>query len=219
MQMSPEQKRIVQALLAGNQPPTAQPPVMMGGGGQAQVMGQEAGDYLGGGDIAGSAEALGKAAGSAGPAGDALRTKQALMALMESIDDYERQYEQGGGGAFLDQNQRALLNQRRGQIQMIMKDIYGMGAPQAAEFEMLDRTIGVNPTGFWPNVLDATGISDLDKRFYAGNEALRDSMTDIAAPKLREYGLSADEIAKIRRGAYSDDMSEDEFRQWLEAQQ
>lgn len=182
--------------------------------GQGTRVAQNGEGYLGGSDIGGIA----KAVDSAGVAGDAQKTKQALMSLMEALDDYERQYREGGGGAVFDQEQRDLLRQRRGVVQMIAKDVFGMGAPQAAEFEMLDRTLGVDPTGIVPNALDAVGFSDLDDRFYSGVDAARDMMTDIAAPKLREYGLSADEIAKIRRQPYSDDMTEEEFRAWLETQ-
>lgn len=223
MYRSDPQWQIVQALLAGQKPAPAmpQPILIQGGAGQDTVMGQAGGDYLTGSDVGGIA----KAVDSAGVAGDAQRAKFALMSVMEALDDYERQYREGGGGAVIDQAQRDLLNQRRGAVQMIAKDIFEMGAPQAGDIAMLDKVLGVDPTGIMPNALDAiddltggTIGSDLDNRFYAGVDATRDFMTDIAAPKLREYGMSAEEIAKIRRKPYSADMSDDEFEAWLESQ-
>lgn len=182
---------------------------------------QAGGDYLTGSDVGG----IPKAVDSAGVANDAQKAKFALMSVMEALDDYERQYREGGGGAVIDQAQRDLLNQRRGAVQMIAKDIFAMGAPQAGDIAMLNKVLGVDPVGIMPNALDAIddltgGVigSDLDRRFYAGVEATRDLMTDIAAPKLREYGLSAEEIAKIRRKPYSADMSDADFDEWLRAQ-
>ena len=221
--MTPQEQQIITALLGpGPQMPAPKPqarrPVSGFGADRSFAPGpgvkvaQNGDAYLSGPDVGGIA----KAVDSAGVAGDAQKTKQALMSLMEALDDYERQYREGGGGAVLDQQQKDLLRQRRGVVQMIAKDVFGMGAPQAAEFEMLDRTLGVDPTGIVPNALDTVdewtgGLigSDLDSRFYSGVDAARDMMTDIAAPKLREYGISAEEIAKIRRG--TTDMSDDEY--------
>lgn len=164
---------------------------LIGGAGGADGLGGGAGsDYLGGPDV----EVIEKRAANDS---EALKIKHALMSLFESLDDYETIYGEGGG-AVLPGTQRDKLTTQRRAIQMQMKDLYNLGALQGPDLALLESLM-VDPTAVGANFVDFLGLADLDDRFGKNTAQIREIMLDLAAPRLREYGISVDQIKDLRR--------------------
>lgn len=210
--MSPEQIQMLQQYDPASQdrmmrdPSSMQPPpfddmrMLQGGGGMGEIDGQQGADYLQGEDIS-------RIEKRAGNDTDALKIKHSLMSVMESLDDYDRIFA-SGGGAIMPGVQRDKLRKQRTAIQMQMKDLYNLGALQGPDMALLDSLM-VDPTAFGTNAADMIGLADLDERFKSNTAQLRDILKDLAAPRLREYGISVDDIAPLRRPVQ--EMSDDEF--------
>ena len=131
----------------------------------------------------------------------ALSIKHALMALNDGFDDYSRIISEGGPGTMPGAQKDAVAVQRRA-IQMQMKELYNLGVLNGPDLALMDEML-FNPSSLGARILDiATGKwegGNIDNRVERNISQLRDILMDMAAPKLREFGLSVDEIAQMRR--------------------
>lgn len=166
--------------------------LMLGGGGADLMTGGTGDDYMQGGDV----KAIKKGAGNNTAA---LKIKHSLMSFMEGLDDYESIYGKSGGAVVPGADKDKLSTQRRA-LQMQMKELYNLGVLNGPDLDLLNEMM-VDPTAIGPNVLNFLGVSDLDERVRANVAHIRDIMKDLAAPQLREYGISVDDIASKRRPA------------------
>ena len=181
------------------------------GDGDTRLEGGSGQDYLQGGDIS----AISKRAGNDTAA---LDIKHALMSFMEGLDDYQRIY-RDGGGAMMPGPQKDRLGVQRTALQMQMKTLYELGALQGPDMALLERMMAFDPTAVGANVADMLGLANMDDRFDTNIGQLRDIMMDMAAPKLREYGISADEVSRLRRpteGPSLEELSDDDLLKLLE---
>lgn len=138
--------------------------------------------------------------------GDALKIKHALMSMFESLDDYETIFANGGGSVVPGPQRDQLVTQRRA-IQMQMKDLYNLGALQGPDLALLEGLM-VDPTSIGANAVDFLS-GNLKDRFTTNTKQIRDIMLDLAAPRLREYGIDPAEFIGKRRPV--EEMDDDAF--------
>ena len=157
----------------------------------AQAAGTTTDGYFGGPDIAATE---GKSPDDRG----AREIKRAIIGLGEGLDDYERILKEHGGGAVLPSAERDKIRSIRRAIQMQMKDLYGLGALQGPDMQLLEDIMAVDPTALGPNVADFFGVDVVD-RVVQNNNLLRDHLADVAGARLRDYGIDVRDIMKMRR--------------------
>lgn len=209
-QYDPASRERLRANPSDMAPAPVDPRELIGGAGAGELGGGSGTDYLSGDDI----NAVEKRAANDG---EALKIKHALMSLFESLDDYESIYK-GGGATIKPGVQRDKLTTQRRAIQMQMKDLYNLGALQGPDLALLESLM-VDPTSVSGNILNFLGIADMDQRFGENADQIREIMLDLAAPRLREYGISVDQIKDLRREGNApqspSELSDDELLKML----
>jgi len=133
----------------------------------------------------------------------------AYRSLVDNVDNYKDLIAQYGG-RFLPGEARQKIDTAHAAILMQLKDIYAMGAPQAADIEMLERLI-YNPNGAWTNAREELG-ADIKGEANAGLDQALLAVTNMVKPYMDAGDIDMNELTPKRNPT---DMSDDDLRKAL----
>lgn len=151
-------------------------------------------------DLAGMTIDPTKGLESASAGSDVMKKAASYRAFLEQLNDYERLIREHGGEV-MPTAARESIQSRQKAIMMQLKDIYGMGAPQQAELEML-RSMIFDPTSIRNNINTLFGAS-IEDRSAAALTELRSSVRQQVAPYFEAAGIDIRALEPGKRRRYN----------------
>lgn len=133
-------------------------------------------------------------------------TARSFQGLMQSLQDYERMFENGGSTAWPGKRKDELATAHR-DLQMQMKELYNLGVLNGPDLMLMDQIL-LDPTSIMGNVKDAFGIADMEERIPANIREVRRMMTNRSTPALQQLGIDPQSLMPPRNAG---EMSDDEL--------
>ena len=117
---------------------------------------------------------------------------RSFQGLMQGLQDYEQLFAEGGATAWPGQRKDQLSTAHR-DLQMQMKELYNLGVLNGPDLDLMNQIL-LDPTSISGNIMDAVGISDMEKRIPANIQDVRRMMTNRTRPALQQLGISPDDL-------------------------
>lgn len=132
-------------------------------------------------------------------------TARAFQGMMKSLDDYERLFADGGSTMWPGARKDALDVGHR-DLQMQMKELYNLGVLNGPDLDLMNQIL-LSPTSIGGNIMDAVGISDMEKRIPANIEQVRQLMRNRSEPGLQQLGINMDDLMPAAPNPANSDVS------------
>jgi len=135
----------------------------------------------------------------------------AYAALLRGLDDYEAMLREGT--TMWPGERKDRLDAARTNLQMQMKEIYGLGALQGPDKQLLDDVF-LNPTSISGNIMDSVGFADIEDRALSNLSEVRTMMRDLIEPKLQAANIDINALAPPSQGI--SEMTDEQLLQMLQ---
>lgn len=112
---------------------------------------------------------------------------RSFQGLMKGLDEYEKLFAKGGSTAWPGARRDELSTAHR-DLQMQMKELYNLGVLNGPDLGLMNQIL-LDPTAIGGNVMDALGVSDMEKRIPENINNVRRMMTNRATPGLQQLGI------------------------------
>lgn len=117
---------------------------------------------------------------------------RSFQGLMQSMQDYEGMYKDGGSTMWPGERKDKLDTAHR-DLQMQMKELYNLGVLNGPDLELMNQILLI-PTSVSGNVMDAMGIADMDKRITSNIDEVRRMMINRTTPALQQLGIDPESL-------------------------
>lgn len=125
---------------------------------------------------------------------------RSFQGLMQGLDDYEKLFKDTGTSSFarmLPGQKNDALSTAHRDLQMQMKELYNLGVLNGPDLELMNQIL-LDPTSVSGNLLDAVGISDMDKRIPDNITRVRRMMINRTTPALQQLGIDPESLMPKR---------------------